>query len=77
MEDIDAHRLTVELLAHATKPERVYRHNWQAGDLLVFDTIGTVHRRDLSHHGETRTMRQLSTVVAALSGPEIGALSAR
>jgi pentalenolactone F synthase len=77
MEDGDAHRLTVELLAHATQPGRIYRHDWQPGDLLVFDTIGTVHRRDLSHHGETRTMRQLSTVVGALSGPEIGALSAR
>ena len=77
MDDGDAHRLTVELLAHATTPERIYRHDWQPGDLLVFDTIGTVHRRDLSHHGEARTMRQLSTVAVGLNGPEIGALAAR
>jgi taurine dioxygenase/pentalenolactone F synthase len=65
MEDGDAHRLVVELLAHATRPERVYRHEWQPGDLIIFDTIGTVHRRDLSRHDESRTMRQLSTLVAA------------
>ncbi len=60
-----AHQLVVDLLAHATRPERVYRHQWQAGDLVIIDTIGTVHRRDLSRHDEARTMRQLSTVVAA------------
>ena len=77
MDDADAHELTVKLLAHATTPERVYRHDWRPGDLLVFDTIGTVHRRDLSHHGEVRTMRQLSTMADGLNGPEIGALAAR
>jgi pentalenolactone F synthase len=76
MDDDDAHRLTVDLLAHAATPERIYRHDWQPGDLLVFDTIGTIHRRDLSHHGETRTMRQLSTVAHGLSDPQIGALAA-
>src|ERR1019366_5216945 len=46
MDDDDAHQLAVELLAHATAPERIYRHDWRPGDLLVFDTVGTVHRRD-------------------------------
>jgi pentalenolactone F synthase len=77
MDDGDAHRLAVDLLAHATVPERIYRHDWRPGDLLVFDTVGTVHRRDLSHHGEIRTMRQLSTMDEALSDPEIGALAAQ
>jgi pentalenolactone F synthase len=77
MDDGDAHRLAVELLAHATVPEHIYRHDWRPGDLLVFDTVGTVHRRDLSHHGEIRTMRQLSTIDDALNDPEIGALAAR
>jgi taurine dioxygenase/pentalenolactone F synthase len=65
MDDTEAHQLVVDLLAHATRPERVYRHEWRPGDLVVFDTIGTVHRRDLSRHDESRTMRQLSTVVAS------------
>jgi taurine dioxygenase/pentalenolactone F synthase len=65
MDHDEAHRLVVELVAHATRPERVYRHEWQPGDLIIFDTIGTVHRRDLSRHDESRTMRQLSTVVPA------------
>jgi len=77
MADDDAHQLTVDLLAHATAPERIYRHDWRPGDLLVFDTIGTIHRRDLSHHGEVRTMRQLSTMAMGINGPEIEALAAR
>jgi alpha-ketoglutarate-dependent taurine dioxygenase len=77
MEDGEAHRLAVDLLAHATVPERIYRHDWRPGDLLVFDTIGTVHRRDLSHHGEIRTMRQLSTMAVGVNDPEIEALAAR
>jgi taurine dioxygenase/pentalenolactone F synthase len=68
MEHDEAHRLVVGLLAHATRPQRVYRHEWQPGDLIVFDTIGTVHRRDLSRHDEGRTMRQLSTLVPAGAG---------
>jgi alpha-ketoglutarate-dependent taurine dioxygenase len=58
-----AQRLVVQLLAGATRPDRTYRHDWQPGDLVIFDTIGTVHRRDVSRHDEARTMRQLSTVL--------------
>jgi alpha-ketoglutarate-dependent taurine dioxygenase len=54
-----------ELLAFATKPERVYSHAWQVGDLIVFDTVGTVHRRDNLRTDQQRTMRQLSTLLAA------------
>lgn len=54
-----------ELLAFATVPERVYSHAWQVGDLIVFDTVGTVHRRDNLRTDQRRTMRQLSTLIAA------------
>lgn len=31
------------LIAHATQPRFVYRHRWQAGDLLVWDNRSTIH----------------------------------
>jgi alpha-ketoglutarate-dependent taurine dioxygenase len=62
--DFDAGRaLLDELLTRAVAPQRIYAHDWQVGDLVVFDTIGTVHSRGLVKARETRSMRQLSTLV--------------
>ncbi|MBW2496813.1 MAG: TauD/TfdA family dioxygenase [Deltaproteobacteria bacterium] len=54
--------LLAELHEHSTRPERVYAHEWQAGDLVVFDTVGAMHRRDGWTTGEPRFMRQLSSM---------------
>jgi taurine dioxygenase len=54
--------LLAELFEHSTLPERVYAHDWQVGDLVVFDTVGAMHRRDGWSTGEPRFMRQLSTM---------------
>jgi alpha-ketoglutarate-dependent taurine dioxygenase len=32
------------LLERATKPERVYRHEWQVGDVVIWDNRGVLHR---------------------------------
>jgi len=32
------------LLERATRPERVYRHTWDVGDLVVWDNTGVMHR---------------------------------
>ena len=32
------------LLARATRPERVYRHRWELGDLVIWDNRGVLHR---------------------------------
>jgi alpha-ketoglutarate-dependent taurine dioxygenase len=40
----EGRRLLGELLAWATQPRFVYRHQWSAGDLLVWDNTGVVHR---------------------------------
>jgi taurine dioxygenase len=62
--DFDEGRaLLDELLRCAVVPSRTYAHDWQVGDLVVFDTIGTVHARGLVRASERRTMRQLSTLV--------------
>ena len=35
--------LLAELCAHTVKPDFVYRHKWQVGDLLIWDNIQTQH----------------------------------
>jgi taurine dioxygenase len=32
------------LLEHATRPAFIYRHNWRAGDLLLWDNCSTQHK---------------------------------
>ena len=51
-------------MVHATDEGRVYRHAWEVGDLVIFDDVGTIHRRDPSDPDQVRTMRQLSTMLA-------------
>lgn len=32
------------LIAHATQPQYVFKHQWQAGDLVIWDNLCTMHR---------------------------------
>jgi len=52
------------IFEHVLRPENVYRHRWSPGDLLVFDTIGTMHHREAFASSERRYMKQLSTQCA-------------
>lgn len=36
--------LLADILARATAPERVYRHEWCLGDLVIWDNRGVLHR---------------------------------
>jgi alpha-ketoglutarate-dependent taurine dioxygenase len=43
--DVDEGRAKLdELLTRATVPERVYRHGWSVGDLVIWDNRGVLHR---------------------------------
>ena len=64
----ESRTLVRRLLAFATTPERVYAHAWQEGDVVIFDTVGTVHRRDMLRTDQLRSMRQLSTRLARSPG---------
>jgi alpha-ketoglutarate-dependent taurine dioxygenase len=44
MEVDDGRALLDRLLAHATRPERVYRHVWSVGDTIMWDNRGVLHR---------------------------------
>ncbi len=51
-----------ELFEHSTQPEFIYRHDWQVGDLILFDAFGGMHRRDRFDANDRRYMRQLSSL---------------
>ena len=40
----ESRALIEKLTAHATRREIVYRHEWTAGDLLMWDNCGVMHR---------------------------------
>ena len=54
--------LLKELHAHSTRSSTVYAHGRQLGDMIVFDTLGSLHRRDAWEPTQRRVMRQLSTL---------------
>jgi alpha-ketoglutarate-dependent taurine dioxygenase len=44
MDESDGRDLLDGLVVRATSPERVYRHEWQVGDLVIWDNRGVLHR---------------------------------
>jgi alpha-ketoglutarate-dependent taurine dioxygenase len=44
MESEASRALLDDLLARATAPERVYRHHWSEGDVVIWDNRGVLHR---------------------------------
>ena len=66
--DDEARTLVDTLLEHAIRPERTYTHDWQEGDLIVFDPVGTIPSRDDFERDATRSMRQISTLLPG--GPQ-------
>jgi alpha-ketoglutarate-dependent taurine dioxygenase len=44
MPEAESRALIAKLTAHATRRENVYRHEWQIGDLLMWDNCGVMHR---------------------------------
>jgi alpha-ketoglutarate-dependent taurine dioxygenase len=44
MDRDEGRALLDELMARSTTPERVYRHEWEVGDMVVWDNRGVLHR---------------------------------
>ena len=47
-----------DLLEHATQRERVYVHEWQVGDLVIWDNRATLHRGRRYDIAERRELRR-------------------
>lgn len=50
--------LLTRLREWSTQPQFVYRHDWQPGDLLIWDNTGTMHRVDAYPLEEGRLMHR-------------------
>jgi alpha-ketoglutarate-dependent taurine dioxygenase len=44
MDPDESRELLADLLARLTTPDRVYRHEWSVGDLVIWDNRGVLHR---------------------------------
>ena len=44
MDPDESRALLDDLLHRSTVPERVYRHEWQVGDMVIWDNRGVLHR---------------------------------
>jgi alpha-ketoglutarate-dependent taurine dioxygenase len=44
MDSTESRVLLDDLLARATRPDRVYRHIWSEGDTIMWDNLAVVHR---------------------------------
>ncbi len=56
--------LLSDLLEHATQRENVYRHEWQVGDLVIWDNRCTLHRGRRYNLSERRELRRSTTLDA-------------
>lgn len=54
--------LLSDLLEHATQPAYVYRHEWQPGDLVIWDNRSTLHRGRRYNLDEKRELRRSTTL---------------
>jgi len=60
--------LLMDLLEHATQRKFVYQHQWQVGDLVMWDNTATSHRGRYYDFTQRRELRRATTeeVVASL-----------
>lgn len=70
MDEAESTQLLDQLMAHATQARFVYTHQWQVGDLVIWDNRAVLHRgRPWQARRYRRTLHR--TTVAG-SGPTVG-----
>jgi taurine dioxygenase len=58
----EGHALIAEVMEHASRDRYVYRHRWQAGDLVVWDNLATLHTASLFDHAKHQRLMFRTTV---------------
>lgn len=61
----EARQMLDDLLAHATQPQYVYRHDWQPGDLVMWDNAFMLHRRDPVGATHPRLLKRTTVALSA------------
>jgi taurine dioxygenase len=54
LSESESEELLAELTDHATKPERVYVHEWTPGDVIMWDNTSVMHKRNNFNPAERR-----------------------
>ena len=62
MEERESEALLSELFDHIKKPELVYRHKWQVGDLLFWDNCSTQHQAIGDYELPQRRLMERTTI---------------
>lgn len=75
----ESHDLLQRLMAWATQPQYVYRHEWRMHDLLIWDNTGTMHRATPYDAGSGRLLHRFTLdgeePIAGASPTAVGARS--
>ena len=58
----DGRLLLLDLNAHATQSQFVYRHEWRVGDLVIWDNRCTMHRGRPHDENKARDLRRATTL---------------
>jgi alpha-ketoglutarate-dependent 2,4-dichlorophenoxyacetate dioxygenase len=61
MEVADGRLLLMELTERATRPDTTYRHEWQVGDLVLWDNRRSMHRGLPFDETYPRDLRRVTT----------------
>jgi len=56
----ESEALLQQLFDHLERPEMIYEHVWQPGDVIVWDNLGTVHARTDFDPAERRVLRRMA-----------------
>ncbi|MSP88104.1 MAG: TauD/TfdA family dioxygenase [Alphaproteobacteria bacterium] len=64
LDETERDALVAQLIGHASAPERIYRHRWSPGDLLVWDNNALMHSAtDVSAYVDDRRLLHRSFTV--------------
>lgn len=62
--------LLEELMDFCTQPDFTYAHQWEVGDVLIWDQRAVLHRGRPWPYEQPRTLRSICTTVTADDGLE-------
>jgi alpha-ketoglutarate-dependent taurine dioxygenase len=62
MDEDEGSELIDELIAHVTKPRFVYCHQWQQGDLVMWDNRAVLHTASLFDHERYQRLMYRTTI---------------
>jgi taurine dioxygenase len=66
MPDAEAIGLIAELDTHCVRPEFLYRHKWQVGDLLMWDNTSSMHLAICDYALPERRLMHRTTVIGTM-----------